>query len=159
MASKPDKGGRPTKCTPELTERICIKIRAGNHVEAAVKAEGLSVSAFYRWQATGKAAKRGKFREFVEALEKAKATGEVRNVALIQKAAADGYWQAAAWLLERMYRERWGRRVAVEHSGTVTAAPERPDLSALTDDELETYERLTAKATPKPQEQASNEVH
>jgi hypothetical protein len=49
------------------------------------------------------------FRAFRERMEEAKARGEVRNVAVIAKAATDGSWAAAAWLLERQHPERWGK--------------------------------------------------
>ncbi len=41
-------------------------------------------------------------------------------LAKIQKAAADGNWQAAAWWLERRYPADWGRRVVQSNvAGTV----------------------------------------
>jgi hypothetical protein len=55
--------------------------------------------------------------DFVEAVEKARAQSEMRNVGLIQKAAVDGTWQASAWWLERSFPKRWGRSDRVEHTG------------------------------------------
>jgi hypothetical protein len=54
-----------------------------------------------------------KYREFRDAVESARSAAEIRNVALIQKAANDGTWQAAAWYLERTAWQRWGRRTMV----------------------------------------------
>ena len=42
--------------------------------------------------------------------EKAEADAEVRNVAIIQRA-ADTTWQAAAWWLERKHKAEWSSRV------------------------------------------------
>ena len=49
------------------------------------------------------------FREFREAVERARAEAVARNVALVQKAADDS-WQAAAWWLERSRPDQYGRR-------------------------------------------------
>ena len=43
----------------------------------------------------------------------AEAKGEIRNVAVIQKASNDS-WQASAWLLERKHKERWGANMNLE---------------------------------------------
>ena len=56
-------------------------------------------------------------RQFREAVQNARAEAEARNVALIQRAANEGTWQAAAWFLERTAHARWGRRASVEVSG------------------------------------------
>jgi hypothetical protein len=42
------------------------------------------------------------FLEFLEAVEKARASAELRAVAQIQKAASEGTWQAASWYLETL---------------------------------------------------------
>jgi hypothetical protein len=57
------------------------------------------------------------FAEFADAIQKAQADAETRNVALIAKAAQDGTWTAAAWWLERKYPERWGRKERHEVTG------------------------------------------
>ena len=43
-------------------------------------------------------------------MKKAEKEAIARNVALIQRAAQEGNWQAAAWWLERKYFEDWGRK-------------------------------------------------
>jgi len=43
-------------------------------------------------------------------ITKARADAVVRNVTLIQKAAQDGSWQAAAWWLERAVPGQYGRK-------------------------------------------------
>lgn len=44
-----------------------------------------------------------------EDLRKARADAVVRNVALIQKAATNGNWQAAAWWLERSVPDQYAK--------------------------------------------------
>lgn len=160
-------GGRPTKLTPEVQEKICSAIRAGNYIETASAYADVAKSTLYEWLKRGQREKdriaknpRARIRkeeapyvEFSNAVEKALADAEVRDVMLIGKAAEEN-WQAAAWRLERKFPDRWGRRdkFALEHSGKdggpiETSHKEELDLSNLTDKELEQLERIIAKST------------
>lgn len=85
-------------------------IRAGNYYKHVAQYLGIAESTFYRWLQEGEKAKHGLKREFFEAIKKAEAEAIARNVALIQKSAQEGNWQAAAWWLERRYPEEWGRK-------------------------------------------------
>lgn len=131
-------GGRPTKLSLEIQERIVSAITAGNYIETAAAFAGISKVTLYKWLRRGARAHAGAHHEFVNAIEKALASAEVRDVATIARAAS-GYdvertketagvggitvrettkyrefaWQAAAWRLERKHPERWGRRVEV----------------------------------------------
>lgn len=115
---------RPTKLTPDLQEKICQAIRAGNYLETAAAYAGISKVTLHEWmrrgrremerveEAEGRARIRKKeapFVEFLNSVEKALAEAEVRDVILIGKA-AEVNWQAAAWRLERKFPDRWGRR-------------------------------------------------
>ena len=60
--------------------------------------------------------RKGVYFEFFEAIKKAEAQAEARNVAVIQTAARDS-WQAAAWWLERKYPQEWGKKERHEHVG------------------------------------------
>jgi hypothetical protein len=42
----------------------------------------------------------------------------LRNIGIIQTAAQNGTWQAAAWYLERTNPKKWGRHDTVEVTGT-----------------------------------------
>ena len=57
--------------------------------------------------------------EFWEAVKKSEAEAEASAVLHIKKAANDGTWQAAAWYLERKYKDRWGRQDKISHEGTI----------------------------------------
>ena len=121
--------GRPTKLTKEIQQKIISALTAGNYQDTASAYAGISTSCFYNWLERGKkerdrliAGEKAKkaeeiFVEFVDAIESARAQAEVRSVALIQKAANDGTWQAAAWYLERSHPQRWGRINRTEISG------------------------------------------
>lgn len=124
-------GGRPTKLTPAVQQQVVNAIQAGNYIEVAAAHAGISRPVLYQWMKKGRAAQlRGEVTrcaEFVDAIEKALADGEVRDVALIARAAsgiaaqidAQGnviapaiapQWQASAWRLERRMPDKWGRR-------------------------------------------------
>ena len=102
--------GRPTKLTPELQADLVRFLRGGVYVTDACALVGIDQGTYHRWVA--KAAEDDapeEFREFREAVEKARAEAVARNVALVQKA-ADHSWQAAAWWLERSRPDQYGRR-------------------------------------------------
>jgi transposase len=66
----------------------------------------------YRWTKRGEKQASGLFREFCMALREADAVAELRCIRRLNQAACDGDWRAAAWMLERRFPERWGRRRA-----------------------------------------------
>ena len=120
---------RPHKLDEDKIARVVEALRAGNYMETSAAYAGISKSILYKWLADGrevrqKVAKGGiasdleaKQLELLDAVEKARAEAEVRNVHLIQQAAQGGTWQAAAWFLERSHPGKWGRREKVEMSG------------------------------------------
>lgn len=158
---------RPTKLTPELQEDVLKVIRSGNYIETACAYVGINKSTFYDWIKRGarekdRVAKNPKARvrkdeqpfvDFSNAVERALAHAEIRDVAIIGKAAEEN-WQAAAWRLERKFSDRWGRKdkYALEHSGKdggaiETSHTEQIDLSNLTDEELTQLEQIITKHT------------
>ena len=101
--------GRP-KLDPATMQRIVDLIRAGNYLEVAATAAGIHRSTLYRWLRHGRDQKRGRYRKFLNQVEKAQAEAESRDVALIAKAASED-WKAAAWRLERKSPRRYAARV------------------------------------------------
>ena len=118
-----------TKLNPERQARIVEALTNGNYIETSARYAGITPAGMYKWINRGNEERQriadGEkprltetiFVDFVEAVEKARAQAEMRNVGLIQKAAMDGTWQASAWYLERSYPKRWGRSDRVEHTG------------------------------------------
>lgn len=98
---------RRSKLNKERQARLCEALRAGNTRAAAAEYAGIGTSTLYRWLDRGEAQQRGAYRDFWDAVKKAEADAEVRNVALIQRAANGGTWQAAAWWLERRRPSQW----------------------------------------------------
>ena len=100
--------GRRTKLTPEVQDRILQAVRAGLRYREAALAAGIDERTFYNWKRRGEEAKSGIYFQFFQSLKEAEARGELALLARIQ-AASQETWQAAAWILERRHRERWGR--------------------------------------------------
>jgi transposase len=109
---------RQTKLTPKVQEIIVSAIAAGNYAETAAQAAGIGKTTLYRWleQAEDENADHI-YRDFRDAVEKAKAEAEERDLKVITQAAHDGSWQAAAWKLERRTPHKWGRVNRTEISG------------------------------------------
>jgi hypothetical protein len=102
--------GHASKFTPATADLIVQLLSAGNYITVAVRAAGVSRQQFHEWLERGTSGLDAdvEYADFRERVELAKAQGESRNVAHIASAAREN-WQAAAWLLERMYPDRWGR--------------------------------------------------
>lgn len=122
-----NQGGRPTKLTPEVQEKIVQAIRAGAYIETAAAYAGVNKQTLYNWMKRGNQQRSGKYRRFLDAVEKALADAEMRDLLIITKA-AEVDWKAAAWRLERKFPDRWGRKERVQadvhHSGDLTVRVE-----------------------------------
>jgi len=115
--------GRPTKLTKEVTNRICLAIRAGNYAKVAAAMAGVSETTYYKWlDLSDKPNAKKEYKEFRESIEQAEAEAEVAAIARIRQAADNGDWKAAGWYLERKHGERWGRndKIRQEITGFVT---------------------------------------
>lgn len=137
MARRP---GRPTKFSRELADKVLGFIRAGAYMETAAAAAGISKDTLYAWLRDGARGKNPDLAAFSDAVEKAAAEAELRDLLTIGKAAQGGevlrdvtitrpdgttqrdrqlappQWQAAAWRLERKFPDRYGvaRRIRAE---------------------------------------------
>jgi transposase len=140
--------GRKSTINDATTRQLAQLLRAGNYVEVAVQAAGVKLSTFWDWWARGNPEHDDPadktYRKFRAVLERARAEGEARNVTLVAQAASET-WQAAAWMLERSYPERWGRpsqRTAIE----VVPEPAKPDDPFREVDDLAEARRARADA-------------
>lgn len=114
--------GRPIKLTKELEKKITDVIRAGNYIETAAAFAGIHKSTLYDWLKRGEREKQRvhgtnrkisnkeqPFVDFSDAVEKALAEAEIRDVMRISEASKTD-WKAAAWRLERKFPDKWGRK-------------------------------------------------
>ena len=103
-------GGRPSKFTAEVRERILQAVSVGVPLELACKGAGISYAALRVWIRRGERQKRGQFAQFVRAIDEAEVRALTRWMAIIDKAAQEGSWVAAAWKAERRFPEFFGRQ-------------------------------------------------
>jgi hypothetical protein len=96
---------RRTKLTDKTQKAFCEAIRLGMTIELSAGYAGIAVSTYYKWQTE---ADKGEPRqvEFIEAVKGAAAHGAAKCLIAIDKAAQEGSWQAAAWILERRHQYR-----------------------------------------------------
>jgi hypothetical protein len=92
---------RASKYTPELVAQITRLIEGGTYAIDACMVVGISEAIYYKWLKEKV--------EFLESIKKARAKAISVRVIRINKAGQDGHWQADAWWLERVARDRFGR--------------------------------------------------
>lgn len=108
--------GRKSKLTPAVQKTIVGHIRAGNYIEVAARAAGITDRTFYLWMEKGEASKSGIYYQFFQAIKDAEADAEAEMVASIKRHGLTN-WQATMTLLERRHPERWAKLVRNEHTG------------------------------------------
>lgn len=86
-----------------ITAKILGAIKTGATVEAACSLARIARQTFYNWLKKDTVLKA----DYEEAL----AHSEIFLVSEIRK---DPSWQSKAWLLERRFPERWGRRAVID---------------------------------------------
>ena len=101
--------GRPTKLTPELQEKICALIEAGNYAEVACKCVGISTSTFYAWRQRGEMEDSGEYADFAAAVDAAEAQAERKAVVMVQMGMREDP-RLCMTFLERRFPARWQRR-------------------------------------------------
>lgn len=154
-------GGRPTILNQELTNELVKYIRTGNYIETACAIVGVAKQSVYNWMKQGRRGESLETAEFLDAIEKALAESEARDVVLIGKA-AEKNWCAAAWRLERKNPERWGRkdRLDLNHGGGMSILNHN-----ITDDELDFFKKnfktffpdLESQMDQEPESEADND--
>jgi len=131
----------PSKLNPKVQKRIYQAIRAGNYKEVACQFAGISGTTLRNWvnkgrQSEAKGDDNCVYYHFLKGLEEAEAEAEVRNVAIVQRA-AEKQWQASAWMLERRHPDRWSRndkqRIEVKAEVEIDDRSSRDKLKGLLD--------------------------
>uniref|UniRef100_A0A6H1ZL13 Uncharacterized protein n=1 Tax=viral metagenome TaxID=1070528 RepID=A0A6H1ZL13_9ZZZZ len=132
-----NKGGQPTKLTPDRQAIIIEFIESGNYISTACDAAGITRQTYLNWLEWGEEEAKnggGLYFNFFEAIKKAQAQAEAERVARVRAAGIGGgvskrrvttfkdgtetieeTFQTPQWLadmthLERRHPERWGRR-------------------------------------------------
>jgi hypothetical protein len=113
--------GRPTKCTPEATAKVCEALALGVSWAAAAAHAGLTERCIMEWKARG-AEGEEPFDQFLREATRARDAAETRMARIVVAAAEDGNASAAQWWLERRRPENWGRR---DHNVVEVADPNK----------------------------------
>jgi transposase len=139
-------GGRPQKLSPEVQQRLVEAIQAANTYQAACSHAGIGYTTFATWMSRGKTARRGRFREFREAILAARARGEL-TLATQLRQLVTGDWRGTLALLGRRFPRRWAERQKVEAklSGTVQHEVIVKEVIARTRDEASALLALMPK--------------
>ena len=95
---------RRTKCDPESIERFGRAIRLGAKIEDACKFAGFSYRRFREWIVDAESSgEKSPYYPLLKEFTTAKGDGVAMLLGRIQKAAQNGSWQAAAWVLAVSY--------------------------------------------------------
>jgi hypothetical protein len=135
--------GRPSKLNDALHEAIVRILRTGCTIETAAEHAGVSKRTLQSWLHKGEDAETrreagvklsavdDRYLALAQDVRKARSESEVRALATIQRAAADGTWQAAAWYLERAFPERYSSKHKGQNSpGRPVGSVSAPDRAA-----------------------------
>jgi hypothetical protein len=106
-----------TKLTPQLSKDFCQALHDGLTFNGACDLVGIHRDTFYGWMERAEKGDGKPWSDFSDAVKEARAVRDRRYVKVIEKAAEDGTWQAAAWFLERTNRREFGRNESVEITG------------------------------------------
>ncbi len=94
--------------TTEIMKKIIDLVRSGSYIDIACLSYGISLETYKGWMEAAEDAPDSNYGQLQQAIRRAEAEAEARNVAIIQKAASEN-WQASMWWLENRYPGRWGR--------------------------------------------------
>ena len=101
--------GRPTSLDDLVAQRIIAAVECGAPWYMAAAAGGVNPATLRDWKARARDGEEP-FAAFYARLQKAEASGAVAVLNIIQNAAREGTWQAAAWILERRYPKQFALR-------------------------------------------------
>ena len=121
MTPSKEKVGRKPKLTKEIADELARLLKAGHMIDIACSAVGIGERTFHRWMAQGQKETSGPFWQFRQRMEKARAQCEVTLLDTLQQHAKTD-WRAAAWMLERMFPTRYGRRLETTLTGKLDDA-------------------------------------
>jgi len=132
---------RRTKLNPQRQAMIIEALQLGMTIELASKYAGIEQKTFYNWMNRGRREGEGIYFQFLQAIEKAIAKSALVNMAIIQKAAKEGTWQASAWIMERRhkYHAKHEPEVIVQIDAKEASITQLIQQVKETDLELETF--------------------
>ena len=145
------KPGRKTKLNDARLKKVVEGITAGLPYDTACALAGIHYTTFLNWMKRGEKDKSGEFFKFFEEVKKAEAIAESVHIKNIKDAGRNGVWQADAWMLERRYPHKWGKKdhIRQEISGPDSAPIQQEIKSEISASELlQQYKHLWEDDSP-----------
>jgi len=99
---------RKSKLTAKMIERIAGAIEKGMPAATVCRGVGIAPKTYYDWLKKGRDNYSPIYKRFLIAIDKANLKAEEELLQIIKKHSTK-QWQAAAWIMERRFRDRWGR--------------------------------------------------
>jgi hypothetical protein len=139
--------GRKLKLTDETAEKIVKAVRSGAYLKTAARFAGVSASVLRLWMQKGREKPSSVFGKFRQRVTEAETNAEIAAGSVAFRGALSDPDYALRFLSVR-WRKRWNPKQQLELSGS-KKNPLRlsvgPDLSQLTDEELEALERIAGR--------------
>lgn len=111
----PARRGRPSKAehllTPEMIAAVGLLLAEGNFKDTVSDFLGIDRKTWWNWEQRGEREPDSIYGEFLHVVKKASATAEILLLRGIRVGAPG--WQGQAWIAERRFPERWGKRVDI----------------------------------------------
>ena len=100
------KRGRPTKCTPEMADRIAAHVKKGHFLHVAAQLCGINSRTYFAWMARGEKERGTPFRRFYLRMQQANADAQEYLLRLVRRGAIkDG--RLALEILGRRWPNEW----------------------------------------------------
>lgn len=139
--------GRKTVLTPAVHETIVRLVNAGVPIKRAAMSQGVSARAVMNWMARGRAsdpeAPDEPYATFAQEVDAARGVYLSGLVMRVGKA-SDKDWRAAAWMLERQFKEFSERKIH-EMDQQPQSGADNIDVSVLDDQERAVFRKLLGK--------------
>ncbi len=110
--------GRPSKLTPETTQKLCEALRQGETYAVACAGASVHYTTFRGWLRKGEGAGQGEYFYFFNTIREAEMEGRGKMEARAFKESKPLEW------LERRYPEDWGRKDWAEIGGDIVVRVE-----------------------------------
>ena len=111
-------GGRGSKYTPELHQKIVDAIATGIPKVYAAQMNGISYDTLNDWEnGRNGIGSMARGNQFLHDIKRAEATAVGVRIARITKAAQNGDWKADSWYLEHVHSDVFKKAEKREHAG------------------------------------------
>lgn len=108
--SKAKRVAHPHKLTRAVCDKICEGVLKGNYVATVCQSVGIHRGTYYEWKKKGEQGIEP-YKQFYDRVTEAEAQAEMNILNVIYTNAVDqGNWVSSAWILERKYPDRFGKR-------------------------------------------------